>query len=194
MLKKYFRKLFFRLMYLGNPPWESGISPPELIEFIENHPPGRALDLGCGTATNVITLAQHGWQASGIDYIAKPIRIGKRKARQAEVDIDLRVGDVTDLKILGTGYDLVLDMGCYHGIPNSKRVTYRDNLAEIMNLGGTFLLYGMTPTDPNTFPGIHAPDVEGFMEVLELEHRQDGTDRQRISAWFKFKKPASDKK
>lgn len=193
MLKKHFRKLFFRIKYLGNPPWESGISPPELIEFIQNNPPGRALDLGCGTATNVITLAQHGWQASGIDYIPKPIRMGVRKARQAGVDIDLRVGDVTKPENLGGGYDLVLDMGCYHGIKLSKRQTYRDNLVQILNDEGTFLLYGMTVDVPGEKSGISPGEIDRFAEVLELESRQYGTDRERPSAWFKFKKTVPDK-
>ncbi len=45
--------LVFRAMYrFGIKPWDSGIPPPELKELIEGptaRPPGRALDLGCGT-------------------------------------------------------------------------------------------------------------------------------------------------
>ena len=64
-----FRRIYFNLLYLfTRPPWDTGVSPPELYDFIENHEPGRAIDIGCGTGTNVITLAQAGWQVTGVDF------------------------------------------------------------------------------------------------------------------------------
>ena len=46
------RRIFFELRYLlGDVPWDTGVSPPELLDFLDRHPPGRALDLGCGTGT-----------------------------------------------------------------------------------------------------------------------------------------------
>ncbi len=59
-----FRRLAFNFWYFRKPPWDSGISPPELLEFIRTHPAGKAIDLGCGTGTNVITLAKAGWQVT----------------------------------------------------------------------------------------------------------------------------------
>ena len=53
-------------MYLTNPPWDTGITPPELVSFIESSPPGKALDPGCGAGTNAIYMAQKGWEASGV--------------------------------------------------------------------------------------------------------------------------------
>jgi 2-polyprenyl-3-methyl-5-hydroxy-6-metoxy-1,4-benzoquinol methylase len=161
-----------------------------LIDFITSHPPGRALDLGCGTGTNVITLAQHGWQAAGIDYIPKAIRAGKKKAEHAGIEVDLRVGNVTNLENLGGLYDLVLDMGCYHGLSHHKRTAYRDNLSHILNPGGTFLLYALTPDEPGHIPGVSQTDIDGFSQILELQSQQEGTDRERPSAWFRFKSSA----
>jgi methylase of polypeptide subunit release factors len=72
------RKLFFNLAYLQKPVWDTGISPPELLDFIANHNPGRALDLGCGTGTNSITLAKHGWEVTGVDFVKRAINLARR--------------------------------------------------------------------------------------------------------------------
>ena len=77
-------KIFFTLQYwLKNPPWDTGVTPPELYAYLESNPPGKALDLGCGTGTNVITMAEYGWDVTGVDYIPRAIRIAERKARRA---------------------------------------------------------------------------------------------------------------
>ena len=130
IIRKFFPRLFFRLFYMGTPPWDSGITPPELEEFIQNHPPGRVIDLGCGTGTNVITLAHHGWQVSGVDFVPKAIHHARRKARLSGVDADFHVGDVTDPKFFHGDYDLILDIGCYHVLTPEQRQKYRDNLRQ----------------------------------------------------------------
>ncbi|MDK1118669.1 MAG: methyltransferase domain-containing protein [Anaerolineae bacterium] len=69
-----FRNLFFKLIYYFKPPWDTGISPPELFDFIKNNPAGAAIDLGCGTGTNLIRLAQAGWDVTGVDFVARAIK------------------------------------------------------------------------------------------------------------------------
>ena len=84
----------------GNTPWDTNITPPEVMEFIAASPPGKALDLGCGTGTNAITLARHGWQATGVDFAPKAIRAARRKAKQAGFEIDFHCADASDLAML----------------------------------------------------------------------------------------------
>jgi len=176
---------------MGSPPWESGISPPELMAFIENTPPGKVIDLGCGTGTNVITLAQQGWQATGIDFVSKAIRTAKRKAKKAGVTVELRVGDVTRLENLGGGYDLVLDIGCFHGLSPRQRLDYHKNLSIILNPGGTYMLYAFLKENEQSRRGISDMDVEQLSQFLLLKNREndDGEDTFGPSSWFWFKRP-----
>ena len=53
----------------GAPRWDTGVTPPEVVEVFEGEDPpsGRALDLGCGTGTNVLYLARHGFEVVGVD-------------------------------------------------------------------------------------------------------------------------------
>ena len=116
-------RIFFRLAYLfGLKPWDSGIAPPELRELVEGPsalPPGRALDLGCGTGTNCLYLAEQGWDATGVDYTPRAIAAARRKVRDAASGPRVLLGDVTKLRELGIDgpFDLLLDIGCFQSLP-----------------------------------------------------------------------------
>ncbi|RLD01715.1 MAG: class I SAM-dependent methyltransferase, partial [Chloroflexi bacterium] len=109
-------KLSSNLKYLRRPTWDSGISPPELLNFIATHPAGRAIDLGCGTGTNAITLAQHGWQVSGVDIALIALYRARRKAKSSQVNLDLHLGDVAKLRGIEGKFNLALDIGCFHNL------------------------------------------------------------------------------
>jgi ubiquinone/menaquinone biosynthesis C-methylase UbiE len=185
------RRLEFDLWYLFRPPWDSGVSPPELLEFMAAHPAGRAIDLGCGTGTNVITLAQHGWQVTGLDYSARAIGIAERKLRRARLAAALSVCDVTRLPGIDGPFDLALDLGCFHGL--RSRGAYLANLARILAPGGHWLMYGFFrhPSEGHG-PGLMPADLALIESYgLRLLSRQDGTDRgERPSAWFLYERPA----
>jgi SAM-dependent methyltransferase len=60
-------QLVYRLIYrLGLIVWKRKTPPAELVALVEGPsavPAGRALDLGCGTGTDTIYLAKHGWRS-----------------------------------------------------------------------------------------------------------------------------------
>ena len=187
-----FRRLKFNLSYyFGDAPWDSGISPPELFDFIQTHPAGRAIDLGCGTGTNIVTRAKTGWQVTGIDFAGRAIQTAKRKIRDAGVKADLRVGDVTKIN-LDRKFDLALDLGCFHGVDD--RAAYLDQLTRILVPGGFWLMYGFFKSTPHqSGPGLVAAELDMISaRGLTLLNRQDGFDkRERPSAWFLYQKPIS---
>ena len=186
------RRLNFSLWYLlGKTPWDSGISPPELFDFIAHHPPGRAIDLGCGTGTNVITLVQHGWSVTGVDFAPRAIRLAQRKMKQAGVEANVSVGDVTRLSAITGPFDLALDLGCLHGLPDKS--AYLGQLNRVLAPGGYWLLYAMVRSAKDTsHPGITPADLNLIQSSgLQLLNRKDGWDkRDRPSAWFLFQRPA----
>jgi ubiquinone/menaquinone biosynthesis C-methylase UbiE len=183
------RRLNFSLWYLFHPPWDTGISPPELLDFIDHHPAGSAIDLGCGTGTNVVTLAQHGWQVTGVDFAAPAIRAGRRKIARAGVQASLSVGDVTQLSAISGPFDLALDIGCFHGVPS--RSAYLAALSRVLIPGGYWLMYGFFRFDPRpSAPGLTSADIELVQASgFQLENRRDGFDRgNRPSGWFLFQR------
>jgi SAM-dependent methyltransferase len=184
------RKLFYSLFYFCQPPWDTGISPPELMAFIETHTPGRALDLGCGTGTNAITLAQHGWQVVGVDFVGRAIRAARRKARQAGVMVDFHKDDVTRLSGITGLFDLVLDIGCLHSLSSRQKAVYTDNLGRLLSPQGTFLLYAfISPDDSDQSPGLTRGDLSMLVSRLRLTQRVDGADRgDQASAWLTYQR------
>ena len=185
-----FRRLTFIFWYLRKPPWDSGISPPELIEFIQNHPAGSAIDLGCGTGTNVITLAQAGWHVTGVDFVSRAIRIARKKLKGGDIKADLHVGDVTKLDSITGPYDLALDIGCFHGLTQTGKLDYLTQLDRLLAQNGFWLMYGFfNPNTPPYGPGLVEADIDLISSRLTLRSRQDGFDKRgRPSAWFLFQK------
>jgi cyclopropane fatty-acyl-phospholipid synthase-like methyltransferase len=187
----WFRRLNFNLWYYFNPPWDSGVSPPELMEFLQTHKPGRAIDLGCGTGTNVITLAQHGWQVTGVDFAPHAVKMARRKVKAVDVQADLHVGDVTRLDGIQGPFDMALDLGCFHSLNQRGKEAYLDNLEHLLAPGAHWLMYGFFRSDLEPEgPGLNQADVEHMQAHLTLVSRQDGTDRrERPSAYLLFQKP-----
>jgi SAM-dependent methyltransferase len=181
------QKLFFHLMYWRKPPWDTGISPPELIAFMQSHPPGRALDLGCGTGTNVITLSKAGWEAVGVDFVGKAVRKARQKARQAGTQASFFTDDVTQLYQIEGHFDLILDMGCFHSLPPNDRLAYIENVERLLAPRGTYLLYAFLKENDQQDRGLGPADLQALNKPFYLAERQDGTERGiRPSAWFKF--------
>ncbi|HEY6073758.1 MAG TPA: class I SAM-dependent methyltransferase [Anaerolineales bacterium] len=185
------RRLHFNLWYFFRPPWDSGISPPELLDFLAHHPPGRALDIGCGTGTNLVTLVHNGWQATGVDFAPRAVQLARRKLERTGLQADVSVEDATTLRSISGAFDLVLDLGCFHGVRD--RIAYLRQLQRVLAPGAHWLLYARLLTDPTldafglTPSDLHMIQASG----LQLVSRQDSFGKRgRPSAWFLYQRPS----
>lgn len=187
------RWLFYNFAYFRNPRWDTGISPPELMEFIATHPPGKALDIGCGSGTNAITLTQHGWQVVGIDFIPYAIFRARSKADRAKLEIKFLVANASRLKNIGEPFDLILDIGCFHSLEDSEKIRYIHNLKHLLAAGGFFLLYTFIKNQADSKSGITEQYTRKIDTILSRVWRQDGMDYNEItSAWLCWEKQFED--
>ena len=189
-MQNLFRRLAFQYWYFRQPPWDTGVSPPELFEFIQTHNPGRAIDIGCGTGTNVITLANAGWNVTGVDFAPQAIKMAKQKLNRAGVQAKLLIRDATKLQGINGPFDLALDLGCFHGIPQTGKTHYLKQLDRILAPNGFWLMYGFLKSGPlQTGSGLLEADIERISSQLSLVSRRDGFDnRDKPSAWFLYQK------
>lgn len=141
-----------------------------LVEHVEGEhrlPPGRALDLGCGAGRNSLYLARHGWDVTGIDFLGRAIEMARDKARFQAVGDAAKArflqGDVTRLAELnlGEGYNLIVDSGCYYGLPAGRRDAFATGVTRVAAPGALLLMAGFTKI-PGTGIGISEDDLRRF--------------------------------
>lgn len=194
------RRLKFLWRYLrGKVPWDSGIVPPEVTGWVEAAeveavPPGRALDLGCGTGTTSVYLAQRGWDVVGVDFAWPAVWRARRRASDCGVDCRARFyhADVSRLDFLpdDPSFDLAVDIGCLHGLNARQRAAYGADLARLLMPGATYLLYAFLPRNGGAF-GIDADRLaEMFGARFELVDEQYGVEVTTPvnSAWFTLRR------
>jgi SAM-dependent methyltransferase len=144
---RWYQMVYWLMYRLGLVLWKRTTPPAELIALVEGPPPlpaGRALDLGCGTGTDTIYLATHGWDVTGVDMTPKALAIARCHATAAGVAPQLIHGDVTRLDDLGVGqgYTLLVDFGCFHSLPDDRRSPYVTGVTHVAAPGATLLLCG----------------------------------------------------
>ncbi|MGD0982942.1 MAG: class I SAM-dependent methyltransferase [Acidimicrobiales bacterium] len=138
---------YYRLAYrFGKPRWDSTEPRSELEAVVTGRVPGRALDLGCGTGANAIYLARQGWEVVGVDFVANAIETAKSRALSAGVTASFLLGDVAQLGKAGVRgpFDLLVDVGCYHAIPDGLRDAYAAGVAAVARESADFYLTGIS--------------------------------------------------
>jgi SAM-dependent methyltransferase len=136
-------KWFYELLYrYFRAPWDIG-PRPELVDLVKSGrlKPGRAIDLGSGTASNVIFLAQHGFEVTGVDFAAAAIDKGRRMALEAGVNATFIHDDLTTLQRVTGIFDLLVDYGTLDDLSPPQRDKVTRNILRLTRPGTQFLLY-----------------------------------------------------
>lgn len=184
------RKWFFTFRYaFTDPPWDTGETPPEVLDYLHGHPPGRVLDLGSGTGTNLITLARHGWTGVGVDYVGQAVRTARRKARRAGVEsrVTFIKGDVLETEQVAGPFQLILDIGCFHIFEGPEIDRYRNRVHQLLAPGGHLLLYVHLRDPDQDGHGALEEDLQKLRKSLALIWREDGLEGEsKPSAWLQF--------
>ncbi len=137
-------KRFYEILYrYFRAPWDIG-PRDELVRLIESHTiqPGRAIDLGCGTGSNAIFLAQHGFEVTGVDFAQAAIEKARQRANEAGVQVHFLVDDLTHLQQVSGTFDFLLDYGVLDDLSLRQREAYVQNMLPLTRPGSCYLLWG----------------------------------------------------
>jgi SAM-dependent methyltransferase len=160
------RQLLFKTFYrLGFVPWDGHPLAKSLRDLVEGDnalPAGTALDLGCGTGDNSLYLAKHGWQVTGVDFVAKAVDKARAKAAANRLEIKFDRADATRLSTEGIGanFKLIVDNGCLHGMNDDDRDAYVREATAVAAPDARLLLVEFIRGASFGVPGIDPPEVE----------------------------------
>ncbi len=79
-----------------------------VVAELQDLPPGRALDLGCGEGRNAVWLATRGWQVTAVDFSAVGLDKGRRLAEARGAAVDWVHADLRDYQPEEQAFELVL--------------------------------------------------------------------------------------
>jgi SAM-dependent methyltransferase len=138
--------------------------------------PGRALDAGCGHGSEAVRLAGSGWRVTAVDFSATALDHGRSTAEALGADVSERItwveGDLGSWAPEPGRFDLVT---CLYVHVAGSVVELVRRLAAGVAPGGTLLLVGHRPIDPETgAPTPAAGQVQvSVAEVLEALDRDE---------------------
>jgi cyclopropane fatty-acyl-phospholipid synthase-like methyltransferase len=166
--------VFYQLSYrIGFHPWEDLADHPpfaaKLAELLDREergqvaPFGRALDVGTGSGIWSVQLARRGWQVTAIDNVEPALRRARKRAEQEGADMRIVRADVTTLSEaqVGSGFQLVLDTGTFHGLDSAERAAMGRSVNALTTRDATVLLDVFAPGRRGPLPrGATRADVE----------------------------------
>ncbi|NUQ62867.1 MAG: class I SAM-dependent methyltransferase [Pirellulales bacterium] len=163
-------------------PWDTGRPSSELARAITSKTvqPGRAVELGCGTGTNAVYLAQQGFQVTAIDIAPTALKLAKEKADQANVKVRWVQADVLNPPELER-FDFVFDRGCYHGVRRQNAAGYVETVRRLSHPGAKVLIIAGNANETRSGgpPRVREEEIrqdfaEGF-EILSLKEMRFDT-------------------
>jgi SAM-dependent methyltransferase len=176
----------------GQLPWDTGQPEPLLIEFVTSAAvtPGATLEIGAGTGTNAIWMAERGFDVIGVDV--SPLAVERARAKMEGRALRCRFAALDFLAApppVGP-FQFVFDRGCFHVFDEpDERQRFAARVAAALAPGGLWLsLIGSTEGSPREMgpPRRSAYEVtlaiEPALEIVELrsaEFRGHGA-----KAWF----------
>ncbi len=161
-------------------PWDSGHPASCLMQLLAPWPQfnGSVLEVGCGTGTNAVWMAEQGLQVTGIDIASGAVALARQRAEEKGVQCSFIEEDFLNSSLVEAGaFSFLFDRGCFHSMDEGHRVPFVQRAAQCLKPGGLWFSL-MGNTDQSSPPGEGPPRlsaaeictaVEPFFEILRLE-------------------------
>jgi SAM-dependent methyltransferase len=138
----------------GDSPWDTGQPSSELVRVLreERIAPCRVLELGCGTGTNAVWLAQQGFEVTALDLSPLAIERAVARAKAAGVKVRFVTASVFEPPDLGGPFPCFFDRGCYHVVRRVDVRGYLRTVEHVTTVGSVGLVLAGNAHEPHN-PG-----------------------------------------
>jgi 3-polyprenyl-4-hydroxybenzoate decarboxylase len=161
---------------LEDPPaWHNPEVDADIAQEVERlaPEPSAILDIGTGLGTLAIAFARQGHRVVATDLSAVALEEACKSAPDASVC--WMQDDITDSKVRGA-FNVALDRGCFHLLPDEKCRAYVDCVARLLPAGSALViksLAGDTAAQLGTRPCTDAEVDRWFGRRFEIERSAD---------------------
>ena len=144
---------------------------PLLVKTASFLPPGRALDLACGTGRNALWLAQHGWSVTAVDGSASAIRFLRESAADLHIETQIANLETSGFAIEPASYDLIAI--CYY-LQRNLFEPAKQGVAP----GGIIISIALLaePAKDNSFR-LEPGELRRYFDDWEILHHREGSDQ-----------------
>lgn len=176
----------------GQLPWDTGQPEPLLVEFVTSGvvTPSPTLEIGAGTGTNAIWMAERGFDVLGVDVSPLAVERAHAKIEGRALRCRFAAWDFLAAPPPDGPFQFVFDRGCFHVFDEpDERQRFAAQVAAALAPGGLWLsLIGSTEGPPREVgpPRRSAREVTLAIEpVLEIVEMRSAEFRDHnANAWF----------
>ena len=176
----------------GALPWDTGEPEPLLVEFVAagRVRPTRTLEIGAGTGTNALWLAERGFDVLGVDVAPLAVELATAKLNGRALRCRFAAHDFLATAPPDGPFEFVFDRGCFHVFDEpEERARFAAQVAAVLTAGGLWLsMIGSTEGAQREVgpPRRSACEVvlaiEPALEIVELRAAEFHVHGAR--AWF----------
>lgn len=172
----------------GSMPWVHKNPDFNLTTMVQQWPihPCDAVEIGCGTGTDAIWLASHGFNVTAVDVSGIAIDIARNDAKKANSKCRFEVKDFMKDEISGRPFEFIFDRGFFHSFDKIvARKSFAARVSNILSKDGLWLSLIGSADDLPRKRGDGPPQrsalaivkaVEPYFEILSMTMSYFGSD------------------
>jgi len=161
--------------------WINRPPPREVVEAVESGwlpASGTMVDLGCGGAEIAAWFAERGYRATGVDVAPAAVEQAAQRYARLGDSIDFLAVDLCTQTVPDRSFDILVDRGCLHQIPESLVGDYVCNVAAMAAPDARMMVLSKAFREGNPFG-----------DPKETEHWTDWT-RRAFEGHFELERAA----